>query len=158
MVRAPQLMHGKTSQVHHGGTGLFAGAPEPVRGHPLPLASWSTPDTVPDVLEVTATTADGVVMGLRHRSLAVEGVQFHPESILTPSGPSLLGNFLDQVAGGRRCIRSATADVRSCFGLLVVGRSRRGRCRRSGRRGRGSGRRDDVVVRRGAAHGQGDRV
>lgn len=99
VVRAPQLMHGKTSQVHHRGTGLYAGVPDPfvaTRYHSLVV----TPDTVPDELAVTATTADGVVMGLRHRTLDVEGVQFHPESIFTPSGPSLLGNFLDRVAAG----------------------------------------------------------
>jgi anthranilate synthase/aminodeoxychorismate synthase-like glutamine amidotransferase len=100
VVRAPTLMHGKTSEVRHCGTGLFAGLPEPfvaTRYHSLVV----TPHSVPDVLEVTATTADGVVMGLRHRELAVEGVQFHPESILTPSGPGFLQNFLDQVAGVR---------------------------------------------------------
>ncbi|MGH9088835.1 MAG: anthranilate synthase component II [Acidimicrobiales bacterium] len=97
VVQAPTLMHGKTSEVHHQGTGIFAGLPDPfvaTRYHSLVV----TPTTVPDVLEVTATTADGVVMGLRHRRLAVEGVQFHPESILTPSGPSLLGNFLAGLA------------------------------------------------------------
>ena len=97
VVRAPTLMHGKTSEVRHCGTGLFAGLPQPfvaTRYHSLVV----TPHSVPDVLEVTATTADGVVMGLRHRELAVEGVQFHPESILTPSGPALLQNFLDSVA------------------------------------------------------------
>lgn len=101
VVQAPTLMHGKTSEVHHAGTGAFAGLPDPfvaTRYHSLVV----TPATVPDVLEVTATTADGVVMGLRHRSLAVEGVQFHPESILTPSGPSLLGNFLAGLASPSR--------------------------------------------------------
>jgi anthranilate synthase/aminodeoxychorismate synthase-like glutamine amidotransferase len=99
IVRAPQLMHGKTSQVHHRGSGLYAGIPDPfvaARYHSLVV----TPATVPAELSVTATTADGVVMGLRHRTLDVEGVQFHPESIFTPSGPSLLGNFLERVAGG----------------------------------------------------------
>ena len=93
VVAAPTLMHGKTSSVHHDGQGLFAGLPDPfvaTRYHSLVIE----PDSVPDVLEVTATTSDGVVMGLRHRTLPVEGVQFHPESILTPSGPSLLSNFL----------------------------------------------------------------
>jgi para-aminobenzoate synthetase component 2 len=72
---------------------VFAGLPDPftaTRYHSLVV----DPATVPDVLEVTASTADGVIMGLRHRELAVEGVQFHPESILTPEGPSLLANFL----------------------------------------------------------------
>jgi anthranilate synthase/aminodeoxychorismate synthase-like glutamine amidotransferase len=99
VVRAPQLMHGKTSQVHHRGSGLYAGIPDPfvaTRYHSLVV----TPASVPAELAVTATTADGVVMGLRHRTLDVEGVQFHPESIFTPSGPSLLGNFLERVAGG----------------------------------------------------------
>ena len=93
MVAAPTLMHGKTSSIHHDGTGLFAGLPEPfvaTRYHSLVV----DPDSVPDVLEVTASTGDGVIMGLRHRSLDVEGVQFHPESLLTPSGPALLSNFL----------------------------------------------------------------
>jgi anthranilate synthase/aminodeoxychorismate synthase-like glutamine amidotransferase len=93
VVQAPTLMHGKTSEVHHVGTGVFAGLSDPfvaTRYHSLVV----TPGSVPPELEVTATTADGVVMGLRHRTLAVEGVQFHPESILTPSGPTLLGNFL----------------------------------------------------------------
>jgi anthranilate synthase/aminodeoxychorismate synthase-like glutamine amidotransferase len=98
VVRAPRLMHGKTSEIHHCGTGIFEGIPDPfvaTRYHSLVIA----PDSVPDVLEVTATTEDGVVMGLRHRTLAVEGVQFHPESIFTPSGPGLLGNFLAQALG-----------------------------------------------------------
>jgi anthranilate synthase/aminodeoxychorismate synthase-like glutamine amidotransferase len=93
IVAAPTLMHGKTSSVHHDGEGIFAGLPEPfvaTRYHSLVVA----PDSVPDILEVTATTSEGVVMGLRHRTLPVVGVQFHPESILTPSGPSLLSNFL----------------------------------------------------------------
>ena len=86
-------MHGKTSAVHHDGRGVIAGLPDPftaTRYHSLVVE----PTTVPDVLEVTARTADGVIMGLRHRTLAVEGVQFHPESLLTPEGPSLLANFL----------------------------------------------------------------
>jgi len=93
IVRAPTLMHGKTSANHHDGKGVFAGLPNPftaTRYHSLVVE----PDTVPDVLEVTARTADGVIMGLRHRTLAVEGVQFHPESLLTPEGPSLLANLL----------------------------------------------------------------
>jgi len=93
VVQAPTLMHGKTSAIHHDGRGVFAGLPDPftaTRYHSLVVE----PSTVPDELEVTARTADGVIMGLRHRSLAVEGVQFHPESLLTPEGPSLLGNFL----------------------------------------------------------------
>jgi anthranilate synthase/aminodeoxychorismate synthase-like glutamine amidotransferase len=91
-------MHGKTSSIHHDGAGVFAGLPEPfvaTRYHSLVV----DPDSVPDELEVTATTADGVIMGLRHRRLAVEGVQFHPESLLTPSGPDLLSNFLAASVG-----------------------------------------------------------
>jgi anthranilate synthase component 2 len=97
VVQAPRLMHGKTSPVQHCGTGVFDGLPDPfvaTRYHSLVV----TPASVPAELEVTATTEDGVVMGLRHRTLAVEGVQFHPESILTPSGPSFLENFLAQAA------------------------------------------------------------
>jgi anthranilate synthase/aminodeoxychorismate synthase-like glutamine amidotransferase len=97
VVAAPTLMHGKTSAIHHTGEGVFAGLPDPftaTRYHSLVVE----PTSVPDVLEVTATTADGVIMGLRHRTLQVEGVQFHPESLLTPSGPSLLSNFLASVA------------------------------------------------------------
>ncbi len=97
IVRAPTLMHGKTSAIHHDGAGVFADLPDPLtatRYHSLVVE----PDSVPDVLEVTARTADGVIMGLRHRTLAVEGVQFHPESLLTPEGPSLLANFLAMAA------------------------------------------------------------
>lgn len=93
VVAAPSLMHGKTSAIHHQGLGVFRGLPDPftaTRYHSLVVE----PATVPDVLEVTALTADGVIMGLRHRTLAVEGVQFHPESLLSPEGPSLLANFL----------------------------------------------------------------
>ncbi len=96
IVSAPHLMHGKTSEIHHDGTGLFAGLPNPfvaTRYHSLVVR----PESVPDELEVTATSRDGVVMGLRHRSLGVEGVQFHPESVLTASGPALLANFLAQL-------------------------------------------------------------
>jgi anthranilate synthase component II len=96
IVAAPHLMHGKTSEIHHDGKGLFAGLPNPfvaTRYHSLVVR----PDSVPDELEVTATSTDGVVMGLRHRTLPVEGVQFHPESVLTVSGPALLANFLGQL-------------------------------------------------------------
>ena len=93
VVRAERVMHGKTSEVHHGGTGVFAGLADPftaTRYHSLIVAR----DSVPDVLEVTAETTDGIVMGLRHREFPIEGVQFHPESILTDSGHALLANFL----------------------------------------------------------------
>ncbi len=92
VVRAPQLMHGKTSLVHHRNVGVFAGLPEPfeaTRYHSLVI----DPSTCPSVLDVTAET-DGVIMGIRHREYAIEGVQFHPESILTTGGHDLLRNFL----------------------------------------------------------------
>jgi anthranilate synthase/aminodeoxychorismate synthase-like glutamine amidotransferase len=101
VVLAPHLMHGKTSEVHHDGQGLFAGLPNPfvaTRYHSLVVR----PDSVPAELEVSATSSDGVVMGLRHRSLPVEGVQFHPESVLTVSGPALLANFLARLGSGAR--------------------------------------------------------
>ena len=91
--RAPQVMHGKTSQIHHDGTGLFSGLSSPLeatRYHSLIVEESS----LPDELEVVATSDDGLVMGLRHRDLEVEGVQFHPESILTEDGHGLLSNFL----------------------------------------------------------------
>lgn len=96
-VSAPTLMHGKTSEIHHDGTGVFAGLPDPfvaTRYHSLVIE----PDSVPDDLVVTARTREGVVMGFRHKAFAVEGVQFHPESILTTQGPRLLENFLHQLA------------------------------------------------------------
>lgn len=94
VVRAPQLMHGKTSPVRHRDIGVFAGLENPVtatRYHSLVI----DPVGLPECLEVTADTADGILMGVRHRSLPVEGVQFHPESILTGSGHAMLRNFLD---------------------------------------------------------------
>jgi anthranilate synthase/aminodeoxychorismate synthase-like glutamine amidotransferase len=93
IVRAPELMHGKTSVVRHEGTGVFAGLPSPLtatRYHSLVI----DPATMPACLEVTASTDDGIVMGVRHRDLPIEGVQFHPESILTAAGHDLLRNFL----------------------------------------------------------------
>jgi anthranilate synthase component 2 len=95
VVRAPEVVHGKTSLISHGGQGVLAGLPDPfeaTRYHSL-LVDRAT---LPDVLEVTAETADGLIMGLRHRDLPVEGVQFHPESILTTDGRRLLRNFLAQ--------------------------------------------------------------
>ena len=115
VVRAGRLMHGKTSLVHHDGLGLFADLPQPCevgRYHSLIAA----PEALPPELTVTARTPEGEIMGVRHRDLAVEGVQFHPESILTPEGPRLLGNFLAQVradaAGdaGRSRAQAAGAD------------------------------------------------
>jgi anthranilate synthase component II len=94
VVRAPRVMHGKTSTISHDGAGVFAGLPERItatRYHSLVVER----DSVPDVLAVTAESEDGLVMGLRHRELPVEGVQFHPESILTEDGKGLLRNFLN---------------------------------------------------------------
>ena len=93
VVRAPQLMHGKTSLIHHAGKGIFQGLPNPfvaTRYHSLIVDRA----TLPEQLEITAETEDGIIMGLQHRDLPVYGVQFHPESILTPTGKHLLGNFL----------------------------------------------------------------
>jgi anthranilate synthase/aminodeoxychorismate synthase-like glutamine amidotransferase len=93
VVRAPELMHGKTSFITHRDTGVFSGVVNPVeatRYHSLVVDRAG----LPDCLEVTAETADGMVMGLRHRDFDVEGVQFHPESVLTSAGHQMLGNFL----------------------------------------------------------------
>jgi len=97
VVRAGRLMHGKTSPIVHDGRNIFAGLPNPfdaMRYHSLLVDA----DSVPSSLEVSARTAEGEVMGLRHRTLPVEGIQFHPESIGTPDGKRLLANFLKQVA------------------------------------------------------------
>ena len=93
IVRAPKLMHGKTSPISHNGQGVFAGLPSPftaTRYHSLTI----DPASVPAVLEVTARADDGVIMGVAHRRLPVHGVQFHPESIASEHGHALLGNFL----------------------------------------------------------------
>jgi anthranilate synthase component II len=93
IVRAPELMHGKTSWIHHSGAGVLRGLPDPfeaTRYHSLIVAR----DGLPEELEVTAESEDGTIMGLRHRHWPIEGVQFHPESILTADGPRLLANFL----------------------------------------------------------------
>ena len=95
IVRAKSLMHGKTSPIHHHNTGVFKGLPTPftaTRYHSLVIER----ESLPDVLEVTAWTDDGEIMGVRHKSLPVEGVQFHPESILTQHGHDLLRNFLQR--------------------------------------------------------------
>lgn len=100
VVRAGRLMHGKTSMVMHDGQGLFAGLPDPCevgRYHSL----IAQPESLPPELVVTARTAEGEIMGLRHQTLVVEGVQFHPESVLTPDGPTLMANFLRQRSGHR---------------------------------------------------------
>ena len=96
IVHAKTLMHGKTSQIHHAEVGVFAGLPNPLtatRYHSLAVSR----DTLPECLEVTAWTDDGEIMGARHKTMAVEGVQFHPESILTHCGHELLKNFLQGV-------------------------------------------------------------
>jgi anthranilate synthase/aminodeoxychorismate synthase-like glutamine amidotransferase len=97
VVRAPHVMHGKTSTITHDGLGVFAGVPNPftaTRYHSLVVDRTS----VPTALEITAESEDGLVMGLRHREFPIEGVQFHPESILTESGHGMLANFLARVA------------------------------------------------------------
>lgn len=97
VIRAERLMHGKTSQVQHIGEGIFAGLPTPFRAtryHSLIVER----ETLPDCLEITAETPEGEIMALRHRELAVEGVQFHPESIMTEHGMQLLRNFLTRYA------------------------------------------------------------
>jgi len=100
VVRADRLMHGKTSLIRHDQRTLFEGLPQPCevgRYHSLIAA----PGRLPAQLEVSAQTAEAEIMAVRHRTLVVEGVQFHPESILTPEGPRLLGNFLKHTAGER---------------------------------------------------------
>jgi anthranilate synthase/aminodeoxychorismate synthase-like glutamine amidotransferase len=106
VVRAGRLMHGKTSPIDHDGRTLFAGLPNPCeigRYHSL----FAKPESLPPVLEVTARTPEGEIMGVRHKDLVVEGVQFHPESVLTPDGPALMANFLKLTAGERRAERAA---------------------------------------------------
>ena len=98
VVRNWRLMHGKTSRIEHDGLGVFAGLPNPLevgRYHSL----VAQPESMPAELIVTARTAEGEIMGLRHATLAVEGVQFHPESVLTPDGPALMANFLHMSGG-----------------------------------------------------------
>jgi para-aminobenzoate synthetase component 2 len=100
VVRADRLMHGRTSPIEHDGRTIFAGLPKPfvaTRYHSLIVERAS----LPECLEISAQTAEGEIMGLRHKQLAVEGVQFHPESILTTSGKSLLGNWLASLARAR---------------------------------------------------------
>jgi len=97
IIHAPTLMHGKISEIHHNGQGVFTGLPNPfvaTRYHSLTI----DPSNVPDCLNVTATTSDGVIMGVAHKEFAIEGVQFHPESILTIEGPNMLRNFLERAS------------------------------------------------------------
>ncbi len=92
--RAKAIMHGKSSQIHHDGRGIFTGIPNPcsvIRYHSLAVLR----ETVPDCLEITATTDDGTIMGLRHREYSIEGIQFHPESFMTPMGKTMLQNFVN---------------------------------------------------------------
>ena len=96
VIRAPEVMHGKTSFIEHTEMGVFAGLPSPLeatRYHSLIVER----DSLPDELEITAESSDGLIMGIRHKEFDVEGVQFHPESILTSAGHSLLANFLARV-------------------------------------------------------------
>ena len=100
VVRAPAPMHGKVSEIRHRGDGVFAGIPSPftaTRYHSLTVAR----DGLPDCLEVTAESADGVIQGLAHRELPIHGVQFHPESIASEHGHRLLGNFLEMATTGK---------------------------------------------------------
>ena len=119
VVRAERLMHGRTSEIQHGGAGLFAGLPNPLvatRYHSLILDS----ETLPEVLERTAWTVEGEIMGVRHRIDEVEGVQFHPESFLTQSGHELLEGWLGRLPqGGSR----PPSGVTPTFGGAVSGRA-----------------------------------
>ncbi|PZX41956.1 anthranilate synthase component 2 [Roseinatronobacter thiooxidans] len=97
VIRAPQIVHGKLGEMHHAGMGVFKGLPSPLmatRYHSLVVER----ETLPDCLEVTSWLEDGLIMGLRHRDLPIEGVQFHPESIRSEHGHAMLRNFLDQAA------------------------------------------------------------
>ncbi|MCH8962960.1 MAG: aminodeoxychorismate/anthranilate synthase component II [Bacteroidetes bacterium] len=99
ITHAPTLMHGKTSAIHHDGKTIFDGAEQDftaTRYHSLVVDR----DSVPDVLEISAETDDGIVMGLRHRAFPIEGIQFHPESVLTTEGPKLIANWLSKIAEG----------------------------------------------------------
>jgi len=103
--RAPELLHGKTSQVHHSGVGVLAGLPDPftaTRYHSLAVER----STVPDEIEVTGSTESGVVMAMRHREVDVEGVQFHPESVLTEGGHRMLANWLVRCGDPQAVLRS----------------------------------------------------
>ena len=119
IVRAPTLVHGEASRVEHDGRGLLDGMPAE-----FPAARYHSlcvdPGTLPDELYVTATSPeDGVVMGVRHRSLPLEGVQFHPESVLTPDGPRLLANFLRQAGEGEASRLDATTGSFATRGMIA---------------------------------------
>lgn len=110
IVRAPRLMHGKTSEIHHDGRGVFAAVPSPftaVRYHSLVIE----PTSMPECLELTARTDVDEIMGVRHREYAVEGVQFHPESILTQHGKQLLANYLSTTGEPTACAAAAQGGV-----------------------------------------------
>ena len=107
VTHAEQLMQGKTSEVHHHGTNVFTGLPSPVtatRYHSLSVV----PQSVPDMLEVTAMTDDGVIMGLVHKSAPLCGVQFHPESVLTEGGYTMVGNWLESLGMAGAAAKGAT--------------------------------------------------
>jgi para-aminobenzoate synthetase component 2 len=120
IVRAPSLVHGEASTIEHDGIGLLAGMPASfpaARYHSLAV----DPQTLPPELFVTARSAvDGVVMGLRHATLPMEGVQFHPESVLTPDGPRLLANFLRLAGEGDAAVLDAAAGSFATGGLALV--------------------------------------
>ena len=104
IVRAGRIMHGKVSPVHHDGRTIFAGLPDPFtagRYHSLVVR----PETLPSCLEVSARTAEGEIMGLRHKEFPVEGIQFHPESVLTPQGKRILRNFIKHHGSNHRGVR-----------------------------------------------------
>lgn len=106
--RAPELLHGKTSQVHHSGAGVLAGLPDPftaTRYHSLTVL----PATIPAEFEVTGRTETGIVMGMRHRELPIEGVQFHPESVLTDGGHRMLANWM--AASGHPVVETKVAEL-----------------------------------------------
>ena len=115
--RAPELLHGKTSEVHHQGVGVLAGLPDPftaTRYHSLTVL----PETVPAEFEVTGRTDTGIVMAMRHRELPVEGVQFHPESVLTDSGHRMLANWL--AVCGHRVPEQRVADLEGQMRVLAA--------------------------------------
>jgi anthranilate synthase/aminodeoxychorismate synthase-like glutamine amidotransferase len=112
VVRAEKLMHGKTSPIHHDGQTLFKGVPNPFqagRYHSLIIKR----ESLPDCLEVTAETEDGEIMGIRHREFPVEGIQFHPESILTPNGKRILRNFLKRIHSEEQAIKTSETQLPS---------------------------------------------
>ena len=122
IVRAPTLVHGEASNVEHEGVGLLAGVPSPfpaARYHSLCVDEA----TLPAEIEVTGHTADGVVMAMRHRTLSIEGVQFHPESVLTPDGPHILANFLRRTGQGSAALLDGADGVSfATRGLVGAGR------------------------------------